>query len=106
MEAPVCRTCGKRHWIRVCDGDVTPVTKPRNAPITNPVTVTQNVTPPVTQIVTRCLECERLEQEIERLTAEVVHLKRELAKSVLPTMTAAERMKKMRERRKARERIA
>ena len=65
MDAPVCRTCGKKHWSRLCAGSVTdPVTQ---AVTPEPVTSQGpgNATPRI--------------MEIEALRAEVVMLKRQLA---------------------------
>ena len=65
---------------------VTSVTKPRNTAVTEPVTVTPPVTP--------CMRCLELETEVK-------HLKRQLAKAGLgEPMTAAERMRRMREKRR------
>ena len=91
MEAPKCRTCGERHWSRLC------------FPVTKSVTVTPSVTPPVTTIVTprqADLETEnkRLRAEVERLLEEVRRLKQEIAQGRL--LTAAERQRNSRARRK------
>jgi len=43
MDAPICRICGKKHWSRVCDDDVTK----RVTPVT---TSRDTVTPPVTEV--------------------------------------------------------
>lgn len=121
MEAPKCRTCGERHWSRICD-------EPRNAPVTKGVTVTPNVTPDVTPPVTRlnpsliayadaeirgehqrrfgilpeAVRVGLLQDEIINSQAEVARLKRALAEANGggKAMTASERMKKMRERRR------
>jgi hypothetical protein len=98
MDAPVCRTCGKKHWSRVCSGgdDVTP---PSPKPVTPRVTVTETVTP-------RLVAPSRLaalEVENEALRAEIVMLKRKLAEAHgggKAAMTGAERVRKLRERRK------
>jgi hypothetical protein len=79
MDAPVCRTCGQKHWSRVCD--VTPaVTKP----VTPPVTVTKPVTQTINDLII----------ENAALSAEVAMLKRKLASRV--AMTSAERVRKHR----------
>jgi hypothetical protein len=81
MEAPICRTCGQRHWSRLCY-------EPRNEPVTPRVTVTADVT-----------LVRDLEREIVALHKEVAMLKRQLASANAEpkvVMSAAERMKKMR----------
>jgi hypothetical protein len=100
MDAPVCRTCGKKHWSRLCAGEVTdPVTQTVTGQVTKPVTVT----PPVTRDVPRSVAPSKLaalEVENEALRAEVVMLKRKLADVNKVPTTSTERMKKLRERRK------
>jgi hypothetical protein len=71
---------------------VTPVTQ-NVTPVTKNVTsVTRNVTP-VTQGVTPCPECERLRKEN-------ADLKRQLAEAKAPPLTAAERARRHRERKR------
>jgi regulator of replication initiation timing len=84
MDAPVCRTCGQKHWTRLCPGDdVTPdVTKP----VTKLVTVTKHVTQTIVDLVA----------ENEALRAEVAMLKRKLAEANKVPMTSAERVRKHR----------
>jgi hypothetical protein len=91
MDAPVCRTCGKKHWSRVCDD----VTKP----------VTKNVTPRDTVSVTPQKEIEALRaeldyvrvlneglgKEVDRLTTEVARLKKMLADEHQKTVPVRER---------------
>jgi hypothetical protein len=77
MDPPKCRTCGERHWGRVCEvGGVM-----RADPVTKPVT-------PVTKAVT-CAQCERYKLEIAALKAQL-----------RPAVPAKERMRQMRERKK------
>lgn len=45
MEAPKCRTCGERHWSRICDDVTIPVTRPVTKPVTSSPPVTTSVTP-------------------------------------------------------------
>ena len=96
MDAPKCRTCGERHWSRVCAEPMGGINREPSPlwPVTKPVTsVTKSVTKPpeVTKPVTRCSNCEALETE-------VAHLKRQLAERPplkVPT-TSTERMRKLR----------
>jgi hypothetical protein len=94
MDAPVCRTCGKKHWSRICQGDdvTSPVTPPSPKPVTKPVTsdVPRSVAPS---------KLAALEVENEALRAEVAMLKAELAKARPVTTTSAERMRKLRAKR-------
>jgi hypothetical protein len=83
MDAPKCRICGKGHWSPVCDGN-DDVTK-RVTPVTKPVAVTPGVTV--------CPHCLTLAAEVERLRAELVRVVK------LP-MTSAERVRKLRAKRK------
>jgi hypothetical protein len=94
MEAPVCRICGKKHWARVC-ADVTSVTPGVTSPVTPIVTVPRSVAPS---------KLAAAEKEIERLTGEVAYLKMLLAgkPGATPPMTGAERVRRLRERRKSR----
>jgi hypothetical protein len=78
MDAPLCRTCGKRHWERLC---VTPTV---TEPVTKPVTVTAPVTPLADQV------------EIEALRAEVKMLRQRLTELTKPPMTALERQRRHR----------
>lgn len=99
MKPPICRTCGKSHWSRLCNGDVTddvtePVTKP---PVTPPVTrpVTPKLVAPSQLLV--------LEVENEALRSEVARLKQALSEangSRPLAMTGAERVRKLRAKRK------
>jgi hypothetical protein len=82
MEPPLCRTCGKNHWSRLCEA-VTPA-------------VTSPVTPRVTQTIAD------LVAENGALRAEVKMLKAELAKAHKPPMTGAERVRKHRDRKASR----
>lgn len=83
MEAPKCRTCGERHWSRVCS-----VTK-------NVTLVTKNVTK------TDPEDVGALHAEIARLRAELASLRRVLEiQKVKTAMTGAERMRKLRERKR------
>lgn len=89
MDAPTCRICGEKHWSRVCDGDdaVTKRVTP-SRPVTVPVTPDDPAWKPSAQA------------QIDALVAEVAMLKRELAEArggKPRPLTAAERMKKMRE---------
>jgi hypothetical protein len=63
MEAPKCRTCGEKHWERVC---------PRYASRNRPPELLMRSAPPSRRIAA-------LEAEIEQLQAEIKALKRELA---------------------------
>lgn len=93
MEPPLCRTCNKRHWSRLCYEPRNDVTKIATPPVAKPVTSGSHVAPSVTR---------DYEAEIEALQAEVAMLKRALAEASggkPKPMTAAERMKKSRERR-------
>lgn len=128
MEAQRCKTCGERHWERVCPNPPTVartrglpsfVTKPIARPVTSRnETVTGNagaVTGP--RDVPRSVPASRVkaleaEAEIEMLTAEVAQLKRKLAeahggkplvepKAKPAPMTPAERVRKLRAKRKA-----
>ena len=79
MEPPLCRTCERRHWSRLCY-------EPRNEP------VTPRVTPVTKTLAVACSQCQLYEAEIKRL-------KRALASAHAEpkvVMSAAERMKKMR----------
>jgi hypothetical protein len=76
MDAPTCKLCGERHWSRLCE------------PVTRTVTVTARVT---------CQECEQLRAEVARLKVLLAD-----ANGVKPlAMTGAERVKKLRAKRKA-----
>jgi hypothetical protein len=70
MDAPVCRTCGKKHWSRLCQGDDVTLPEPRSV-TPKPVS---SVTMPTAVAVTLKAEC-------ARLTAEVIILKRKLAEA-------------------------
>jgi len=91
MDAPTCRTCGKKHWSRVCDGD-DDVTK-RVTPVTKNVTPRDIVTATVTPIKQADLEIENrtLRIEVERLTTEVMYLKKRFADEHQKTVPVAER---------------
>jgi hypothetical protein len=81
MDAPLCRTCGTKHWDRICPGTGNTFAPPEpRALVTKPVTVTPVVT---------CACC-------ERLRVEIAMLKRELALKTKPPMTTAERVRKHR----------
>jgi hypothetical protein len=103
MDAPVCRTCGQKHWSRLCEGFGAdkPVTKAVTEPVTKPVTVTNPVTEVIDwkQAATKLTsDCLTLTAEVMRLTAEVAHLKRQLSEAnggKVP-MTSAERVRKHR----------
>src|SRR5882672_3430250 len=60
MDAPKCRTCGERHWSRLCEPVVT-------QPVTKPVTPSVTVTKPVTAVAVPCPQCAQYEAEIKRL---------------------------------------
>jgi hypothetical protein len=98
MHAPKCRTCGQRHWSRLCQDvteDVTSVTETVTS-VAKPVTVTPAVTP---RLVAPS-KLAALQTENDALRAEVAMLKRKLAEvNRLPT-TSAERMRRMREKHK------
>jgi hypothetical protein len=92
MDAPVCRTCGTRHWSRLCN-DV--ATKPvaRNEDV-----ALQSVNEkPVSNFL-----MSDLERENELLRLEVARLRAELSatpQTVKPVpMTATERSRKLRAR--------
>ena len=69
MEAPRCRTCGQKHWQRICPvtPDVTRVTPPVTEPVTPSVTVTKPVTPVTKTIAVVCAQCQVYDGEIKRL---------------------------------------
>lgn len=90
MDAPLCKICGNRHWERMC-----PVTKAVTAPVTKAVTKAVDVTPAVT-----CPECAKLRREVVRLTALLVEAADLKPRKPL-AMTGAERVKKLRAKRKA-----
>lgn len=99
MEPPLCRTCGKKHWSRVCEETSTvTVTKPVSA------TVTPNVTPKLSAIETPRMvapsKLAALETENEALRAEVAMLKGRLADVNKLPMTGAERVRRHREKQK------
>ncbi len=64
MEAPKCRSCGERHWERLC---------PKVFPRPETKTVTKRVTP-----FTSCPECAKLRAEVDRLKRALM-VKRALA---------------------------
>jgi hypothetical protein len=93
MDAPTCKICGEKHWSRLCN----PVTKGRNA--VTPVTPERNVPKLVAPSQLKALEVEN-----EALRAEVVTLKKLLSDAnggKEAVQSAKERMRKMRERKKA-----
>jgi hypothetical protein len=92
MDAPICRSCGKKHWSRLCNADVA-----------KPATVDVAATPVVAMKVYEGLtvtpeDVAAIVREVALLSAEVATLKRELAGKV--AMTSTERSRKLRERRK------
>jgi hypothetical protein len=97
MDAPICRSCGKKHWSRLCDDVTSHVTPNVTKGVTGYVTSVMPVTRPVTPD-DPWIECERLQQQVVLLTTEIAMLKQRLAEKV-PT-TSAQRMRAMRERRK------
>lgn len=99
MKAPVCRTCGKVHWSRLCYTDRVE----RNAERYSPETESVTVTPPETHVVTpRQADLEvanRVQMiRIAELEQEVRQLKQQLAGKA--PMTSAERVRKHRERKR------
>jgi hypothetical protein len=88
MDAPTCKICGEKHWSRLCN----PVTKG----VTRTVTRTADVTPAVT-----CAECERLRDEVAKLKRLLADANGGNMIVTKQAMTGAERVKKLRERRKA-----
>lgn len=94
MDPPICRICGNKHWSRLCDG----VTKNVTSAVTKPVTPEPSVTTTVTPLRQADLETDnrKLIAEVERLTAEIAMLKRELASARKPPMSDAERQRKRR----------
>lgn len=120
MDPPVCRTCGNKHWSRLCDGVTKRVTS--GPAVTKPVTPVPPLTPDQVEYLKGCeakpydpsvviggpkenpcakiSDNRRLVAEVERLTAEVAALKRELASARKPPMTDAERARNLRKRRK------
>jgi hypothetical protein len=101
MDAPVCRTCGKKHWSRLCDGEGAVTKRPVALP--EPRSVTVKPERSVTGSTAFALE-------IDALRAEVAMLKRKLAEAgtvqtACPECerrraATAERVRKSRERRK------
>ena len=88
MDPPVCRTCGKKHWNRLCSD------------VTEPVTVTKPVTEPVTKPVTPKLiapsELRAAHAQIAALRAEIAMLEQKLASQTKLPMSAAERQRRRR----------
>jgi hypothetical protein len=80
MDPPVCRTCGKKHWSRVCT-ETLPVTRQEDEalPVAQPVTLPgpRNATP---KLVAPS-QLNAALAEVEALRAEVVVLKKGLATS-------------------------
>ena len=60
MEAPVCRTCGHRHWSRVCQGK----------PVALPVALQKprNVTAPRDEVTALTVDLAAMKAEVARLT--------------------------------------
>jgi hypothetical protein len=101
MDAPKCRTCGERHWSRLC---VTPtVTSPVTQPVTKPCPFCGKdhvfnglcpgetpATPKTKTIAVACAQCQLYEAEIKRL---------KLALQIGEPVPAKERMRRMRARR-------
>jgi hypothetical protein len=111
MEAPKCRTCGKRHWSRVCETfDVALETEIVTQVTKNVSQMTKNVTPE-TAIVTM-IEGEgftvadlkgalsEAEAEVRQLKARVVLLEAELEVRKPKAVEASERMRRYRERKR------
>jgi hypothetical protein len=99
MDAPLCRTCGQRHWSRLCA-----VTKP----VTGAVPVTPAVTeakPTWTSVRAAVDEIETLRARVRACDTEVVMLKRELAEArggKSKPLTSRERVARHRAKAKAR----
>jgi hypothetical protein len=103
-DLPKCRVCGGRHW-GTCQGErgaplvrraasVTPqLVTPRHA-VATAATATPVATPAtVAMAATPCPECERLRTEIAQL-------RQQLRDGKPQPMTAAERMRRTRQRRR------
>lgn len=119
MKPPVCRLCGAAHWSnephafegKQARHELVPVMSKPAPNVTVRVTekvprVTKSVTQAkdVTKSVTGCPHCKAMRAEVEAQAGEIAHLKRRLAEAAggkPAAMSPQERMKKMREKHKA-----
>jgi len=118
MNGPKCKQCGQRHWpADGCHGERQPSWIARQTASVTPQLVKErapaSVTPSVTQTsvtpwpVTPCRECERLRGELDRMRDRLRQLEASMV-TVMPAdrvgrsrVQAAERMRRMRQRRRA-----